>query len=228
MDKKLEPNQSNPKPLREGQGRGLSIISKTFLEHNSFLQKFLARFLSQRQDIEDVVQETYLRAFRAEQGKTEQGKVIEHPKAFLFQIAKNVALTQLSKKSRQITDYIEDVELSLVVDNGATTEQELEAREHIAILCEAIAAMPERRQRAYLMRKVHGATHKEIAESLGISISAVEKHLLKAMLTCRTHIREREQTTHQEPQVMTVNHQGAAKSEQRVASIAISHKERRQ
>lgn len=194
--------------------RGLSVLSKTFLDNNTFLQKFLSRFLSERQDIEDVVQETYLRAFRAEKGKTEQGKVIEHPKAFLFQIAKNVALTQLSKKSRQITDYIEDVELSLVTDNGASTEDELEAREHIAVICEAIAAMPERRQRVYLMRKVHGASHKKIAESLDISISAVEKHLLKAMLSCRAHLRDREQ-------------QGTPFKEQRIASIPFNHKERR-
>lgn len=213
--------------LESRQSRGLSTISKTFLENNSFLQKFLSRFLSQRQDIEDVVQETYLRAFRAEQGKTQQGKVIEHPKAFLFQIAKNVALTQLSKKSRQITDYIEDVELTLVVANGATTEDELEAREHIAIICEAIAAMPERRQRAYLMRKVHGASHKEIAESLGISISAVEKHLLNAMLACRAHIREREQTTDKQPQGTSGNTNRPATSEQRVSATAIHHKERR-
>ena len=222
-----KPNNNKAKSGQRSGRRELSIISKTFLENNTFLQKFLARFLTQHQDIEDVVQETYLRAFRAEQGKTEQGKVIEHPKAFLFQIAKNVALTQLSKKSRQITDYIDDVELGLAVNNGASTEDELEAREHIAIICEAIAAMPERRQRVYLMRKVHGATHKEIAESLGISISAVEKHLFKAMFSCRAHLREREQSNHQEPKVMTANNQGSSIPEQRVTSLPIRHKERR-
>ena len=172
--------------------KGNSLISMTFLENIGFLRKFLGRFLSERQDIEDVVQETYLRAYNAERARTCTDKTIEYPKAFLFQIAKNIALTELSRKSRRITDYIEDVELSLVMENGPTTEQELEAREHINIICEAVTTMPERRQRAYLMRKVHGASHQEIADALGISISAVEKHLLKAMLTCRHYIQERE------------------------------------
>ena len=173
----------------------MSLISNTFMENRGFLRNFLGRFLSQRQDIEDVVQETYLRAYNAEQSGCKPGKVIDYPKAFLFQIAKNIALTELSRKSRRITDYIEDVELSLVLDNGATTEEELEAQEHIDLICEAVTTMPERRQRIYLMRKVHGASHQEIADTLGISISAVEKHLLKAMLVCRDYIREREQAT---------------------------------
>jgi len=127
-------------------GIGVSLISQVFLENSHFLKKFLGRFLSERQDIEDVVQETYLRAYKAEQHGSEPSKTIEYPKAFLFKIAKNLALTELSKKSRRITDYIEDVELSLVLDNGSTTEEELEAREHIDIICEAVTSMPERRQ----------------------------------------------------------------------------------
>ena len=180
--------------------RSMSLISNTFMENRGFLRNFLGRFLSQRQDIEDVVQETYLRAYNAEQGGCKPGKVIDYPKAFLFQIAKNIALTELSRKSRRITDYIEDVELSLVLDNGATTEEELEAQEHIDLICEAVTTLPERRQRIYLMRKVHGASHQEIADTLGISTSAVEKHLLKAMLVCRDYIREREQATDKDVQ----------------------------
>ena len=187
MERKPKKRQLKPS------GIGVSLISKTFLENSSFLKKFLGRFLSERQDIEDVVQETYLRAYKAELHGDEPNKAIEYPKAFLFQIAKNLALTELSKKSRRITDYIDDVELSLVLDSGSTTEEELEAREHIDIICEAVTSMPERRQRIYLMRKVHGASHKDIADNFGISISAVEKHLLKAMLTCRDYIREREE-----------------------------------
>lgn len=168
----------------------LSGISSAFLEHNTFLKKFLARFLSEQQDIEDVVQETYLRAYKAEQKKE-----IDQPKAFLFQIAKNLALTELTRKSRQITDYIDDVSSSETTRTEPTTEEEVEARQHIALFCEAVAALPERRRRACLLRKVHGLSHQEIAERLEISVSAVEKHLLKGMLFCRAYVREREQNT---------------------------------
>jgi len=175
----------------------VSLISKVFLENSRFLKNFIGRFLSERQDIEDVVQETYLRAFRAEQDLTQPRAAIDYPKAFLFQTAKNIALTELSRKSRRITDYIEEVELSLLQENGSNTEEELEAREHISIICEAVSGMSKRRQYVYLMRKVHGASHREIADSLAISVSAVEKHLLKAMLACRAYIREREDPNNQ-------------------------------
>ncbi|TQV78944.1 RNA polymerase sigma factor [Exilibacterium tricleocarpae] len=166
----------------------MSAISCAFLENISFLKRFLSRFLRDQQDIEDVVQEAYLRAYNAEQKKD-----IEQPKAFLFQIAKNLALNELSRKARQVTEYIEDSDSNTLTDTGSTTEEELEAREHIALFCEAIAALPERRRRVCLLRKVHGLPHKEIAERMGITVSAVEKHLLKGMLFCRAYIRKKEQ-----------------------------------
>src|SRR5215468_10948978 len=88
-----------------------SAVSTAFVENNTFLKRFVARYLSSRHDVEDVVQEAYLRAYMAE-----KERAIDQPKAFLFRIAKNVALTNLTKKSRQITDYIEEATASVVVD----------------------------------------------------------------------------------------------------------------
>jgi len=50
-------------------GRPSSAVSAAYVENNTFLKRFLARFFSDRQDIEDVAQEAYLRAFVAEQQK---------------------------------------------------------------------------------------------------------------------------------------------------------------
>jgi RNA polymerase sigma factor (sigma-70 family) len=169
----------------------LSLVTATFLEHQSFLKKFLSRYLHNRQDIEDVVQETYLRAYQAELNKD-----IEQPKAFLFRIARNIALTSLTKKSNQITDYIADLDDSLVIDNGTTVENEVEARQNLGIYCEAVAALPEQCRRVFLLRKIHGLSHKEIAERMELSVSSVEKHLLKGVIRCRKFVREYEEGGH--------------------------------
>jgi RNA polymerase sigma-70 factor (ECF subfamily) len=165
----------------------LSAVSAALVENSGFLKRFLTRFFSNQQDIEDVVQEAYLRAYAAEQKKT-----IEHPKAFLFRVAKNVALSELSKKSRQITDYIEDLGALAVIDTEASADSEAEAQESLGIYCEAVATLPDKCREVFLLRKVHGLRHKEIAERMSLSISSVEKYLRQGVITCRTFIRDSE------------------------------------
>lgn len=166
----------------------ISRVSRAFLESSIVLKKFLTRFLSNQQDIEDVVQEAYLRAYQAEKKKD-----IEQPKAFLFRIAKNIALTELTKKSRQITDYIEDSDPSVVIHNEHTVENEVESQQTLGMYCEAIAALPEKCRRVYLLRKVHGLSHKEIAERLDLTVSSTEKYLRHGVLHCRAYLKERQQ-----------------------------------
>lgn len=173
--------KSNPR--HRNSPAGLTAVSAAFLEHSAFLRKYLARYFSDRQDIEDVAQEAYLRAYVAEQRKD-----IEQPKAFLFRIAKNVALTKLTKKSKQITDYIEETGTSLVIDSGYSAEQAAEAEESLGLYCEAVASLPDKCRQVYLLRKVHGLAHKEIAERMSLSVSSVEKYLLRGVLDCRAFI----------------------------------------
>lgn len=172
------------KDQHTGKNRGaLSAISKTFLEHNLFLKRFLARFLRREQDIEDVVQEVYLKAYIAEKDRK-----IEQPKAFLFSIAKNLALNELNRKSRQMTGYIEECQTDIPAQTSETLETEIEAAQSLGIYCEAVAALPEKCRRVYLLRKVHGLPHKEIARRLNISLSSVEKHLKKGAESCQRYL----------------------------------------
>lgn len=161
-----------------------SLISSVWLENSSFLKKFIRGFLKREQDIEDVVQETYLKAFSVEKERT-----IEQPKAFLFSIAKNLALNELNRKSRQMTGYLEECQAEINVDKMATPEHELSAQQTLGKYCEAVATLPEKTRKIYLLRKVHGLKHKEIAEHLAISLSSVEKHLKFGLANCRDHMR---------------------------------------
>jgi len=147
------------------------------------LKKYLARYLHREEDLEDVVQEVYLKARKAEQDVH-----IEQPKAFLFSVARNLALNELTKKSRQMTGYLEECLPQIDFESATSTEQEVEAAQTLGNYCEAIAALPEKCRRVYLLRKVHGLSHKEIAQRLGISAYTVDKHLRNGAERCHDYL----------------------------------------
>ena len=175
---------SNP-PGNKREPSGRSILTRVFMESSPVLHHFLRRFLHRPQDIEDVVQETYLKAYAAEQVTD-----ISHPRAYLFSIAKNIALSELVKKSSQITGYIEECKTELAIGTTATVESEIEAQQSVGAYCDAVAQLPEKCRRVFLLRKVHGLKQREIAETLGISVRMVEKHLRVGTLKCRAYINE--------------------------------------
>ena len=166
----------------------LSSVSVAFVEHQAFLKRFVARYFANRQDIEDVVQDTYLRAYAAETSRD-----IAAPKAYLFRIARNVALNKLAKKSRQITDYLEEASSSAVMDTAPAADQELAAQELLGLYCQAIATLSEKCREVYLLRKVYGLSHKEIASRMSLSVSSVEKYLRQGILVCDAYVRKNEE-----------------------------------
>src|SRR5688572_28669651 len=157
--------------------RAETPIAAKFLEGFALMKRYLARFFSEQQDIEDVAQEAFLRAYVAEQRKS-----IEQPKAYLFRIAKNLALTKLQKKSKEIAyfvdeagDYICETGDKLDLEVQEPGYAELENSELLGIYCDAVAALPEKCRQVFLLRKVHGLSHQEIAERMSLSLSSVEK-----------------------------------------------------
>ncbi len=175
------PLQSGPKPGAGVSGQSPSAdtepprsILETFMDNQKPLRRFISRYMFSVQDIDDVSQEAFLQAYNAEQKGS-----IKQPRAFLFRIAKNLMLSEFSKKSRKITDYIEDYEYTEVLATDETLEGNIMAQQKLGIYCEAVASLPPKCRRVVLLKKVYGLSHKEIAAKMGIQISTVEKHLSK-------------------------------------------------
>ena len=80
-----------------------SQITNAFVEQQRPLKAFISRFIRRPQDIDDIAQETFIRAFSAEK----KGD-IQHPKAYIYRVARNLAFETLTKKTNQLTSYIED------------------------------------------------------------------------------------------------------------------------
>lgn len=165
---------------------GRNGILKTFMQNQVSLRSFISRYMISTHDIEDVSQETFLRAYQAEQKKE-----IEQPRAFLFRIAQNLVLSELSKKSRKITDYIKDFDYPEVLLAGENLEDNIMAQQKLGIYCEAVASLPPQCRRAVLMKKVYGLSNREIARRMEIALSTVEKHLTKGIKQCNAVMTER-------------------------------------
>lgn len=159
-------------------------ISDSFLKNQTFLKKFVNRFFSNQEDIEDVVQETYLRAYVAEQKRD-----IEKHKAFLFSTARNIALTKLTKKSRQITGYLEEFSRRDDIEQQPSADEIAEAQQQLAIYCAAVETLEGKCREAFLLRKVHGMAHREIAKQMSVSLSSVEKYLRQGALACNAYVK---------------------------------------
>ncbi len=170
-----------------GKAKALSAVTRAFVENNVSIKTFLGRLLTQRQDIEDIAQEAYLRAYVAE-----QSRAIDRPEAYLFRSARNLALTKLTQKSRQMTDLIDDLDPAVVLKGETPLEAEVEAEESLGLHCEAVAHLPEKCKQVYILRKVYGLSHKEIAERVSLSVSSVEKYMRKGVLACRAYVARRE------------------------------------
>ncbi|WP_339725154.1 RNA polymerase sigma factor [uncultured Paraglaciecola sp.] len=179
--------QDNNVTKVSAQGK-LSVITRAFIENSTFIKSFLRRFLHSQHDIEDVAQQAYLKAYCAE-----QEKAIEHPKSYLFTVAKNIAINELTKKSNKISEYLEDCEDSVSIEPSATLESEVEAEQSLGIYCDAVAALPEACRRVFLLRRVHGLKQTEIAATLGVSLRNVEMHLQKGTLKCREFVRNKQE-----------------------------------
>lgn len=166
--------------------RAESIV-EVFYENEGPLKAFISRFMYRPQDVDDIAQETFIRAFKAE-----KKSIIEYPKAYLYRVARNLALKELTKKSNKMTSFIEDSCSPEVLGSDEDVEKQVETLEKLSRVKTAIAELPPQCQRVFIMRKVYGFSHKEISHKLGISVSTVEKHIVSGLKRCRLSVNQQE------------------------------------
>ena len=162
-------------------------ITLAFFKQRDALKVYISQFIRRPQDIDDIAQETFVKAFQAEQKRE-----IEYPKAYLYRIARNLAFKELTKKSSKMTDFIEDSCPIEVLGSDEDVEKQVATLQKLERVKFAIAELPPQCQRVFIMRKVYGFSHKEISKQLGISVSTVEKHIISGLKRCRESVNRQE------------------------------------
>ncbi len=158
--------------------------------HDSQLRTYLRGSFPRMRDVDDVVQESYLRVWRRQ---TRQP--IKFAKAFLFTIAKRLALDWIRKEKGSLTNDGEDVEALAVYDHGRSAADTVSRAEIIALLIEAVDALPKRCREVVILRKFKFLSVRETAERLGVQEHTVEMQLARGNARIRAYLATRGITT---------------------------------
>ncbi|HEU5328512.1 MAG: sigma-70 family RNA polymerase sigma factor [Thermomicrobiales bacterium] len=155
------------------------------LTHLDALYRTALRLSRNPQDAEDLVQETYLNAFRS-LDRFEEGTNL---RAWLFRILNNAFISQYRRRKRRPSSSLEDVTEYYLYDHlaegGASPRPENPERDVLALLgdetvLQALEELPVEFRQVELLADVEGFSYREIADILGIPIGTVMSRLYRA------------------------------------------------
>jgi RNA polymerase sigma-70 factor (ECF subfamily) len=135
------------------------------------------RWAGRGADAEDLLQTAYERLYRAGD-RTE----IRTPSAFVYRAAVNAGIDHARKDSLFDTSFDIENDGPLLADGAPMPDEVLVSRQRLERVREGIRQLSPRTREIFLMHRLEGIKYREIAANMGISQSAVEKHIAKATM----------------------------------------------
>lgn len=158
-------------------------FEKSILSNIVFLRNLALKFTNHKDDAEDLLQETLLKAYRF----FDKYEPNTHPKAWLYRIMKNTHINSYRKSLREIkTEPQEEVEMTdptmfsegikrLLDPSRAFINKSL-----IAKINESIGKLPEEFRASFLLSIVEGYSYREVAEKLNCPIGTIMSRIHRA------------------------------------------------
>ena len=148
------------------------------------LVSFLCARLGNRQAAEDVAHDAYIRVLERS-GEDD----IKHPRAFLYRTALNLVIDGHRRGLLRQSEPLEVLDTDERFFTPAPS-QNMDLNQRLDLMQRALAELSQPCRESFLLRKLDGLSHPQIAERLGISRSLVEKHIVNAMKHCRLRMRQ--------------------------------------
>jgi RNA polymerase sigma-70 factor (ECF subfamily) len=139
------------------------------------LLKRIARRAGGRDHAEDLLHSAWIRLERYQAEQT-----VENPKAFLVRTAVNIGIDE--KRRARILQVESSESAGNVPSEHPLQDEVIAARARLERVKEGLAKLTPRTREVFLMHRIEGMKYREIARALGVSQSAVEKHIARAAL----------------------------------------------
>ncbi|MGQ9850556.1 MAG: RNA polymerase sigma factor [Aggregatilineaceae bacterium] len=160
-------------------------------EHAGKIYRLALRLMGNQADAEDVLQETFLSAFKS----IDRFEARSSLSTWLYRIASNAALMRLRRKEPEQVSVDEPLERDdgeliprQLFDFCCLPEEDLLRDEARAELNRAIEELPPSLRSVFVLRDIEGLSTEETAEALDLSVSAVKSRLMRARLKLRERL----------------------------------------
>lgn len=154
-------------------------VAEVVARYRPALLRYFLRHLASREDAEDMAQETLARLTR-----NAHRSDLLNTEAYLFRCASNLLRDRFRRDQARRTHL--HVALDEAVNDWPgeepSCERVYEDKERLRRFLLALDALPTRCREVFLLQRYEGLTYGAIAKRLGISVSAVEKHMMRALL----------------------------------------------
>ena len=187
LDRCENPDRHLVERARSGDVRAFDSL---LLKHKERISRTIYCITKSREDTEDQVQETFLRAHRGISGFQGNSKF----GSWLTRIAINQALMCLRKRRIQHVSFDESIceeAVTLkhdVVEWRPGPEESLAQQEIIMALRDKVRRLPSAIRSALILRDLHEYTTKEVSLALGISLAAVKSRVLRGRRQLRNQL----------------------------------------
>ncbi len=106
-------------------------------------------------------------------------------RSYLFKVSENLVYDFFRKAA--LNKKMESYLVSVAVPAASSVEQHINYKEGNYILTKAIESLPPRRKQIYILCKIEGKTYGEVSRLLGVSISTINEHIVKATRVVRKY-----------------------------------------
>jgi len=164
-----------------------STLAKLFIGARKNIS-FLISHIVKPDDIDDIVQETFVKTYEADLKQE-----IKYVRSYMLKTAKNLALNHVAKWDNKFKDSLEDFTQLPVQLVSSNVEDDYESKEQFLFFCRATDQLSGSVRKCFILKKVYGLSQKEIAGYLSLSESTVEKHIAQGLLKSARYIKQMNQ-----------------------------------
>ncbi len=172
--------------LRRARAKREDLLGRVIRDHGSAIRRFLRARLANHPDYEDLVQDIYVKLARLDNLDQKLSMGAAQTRSYLFSIATNLIRDRYRRDSIR-----QEVKRSLAEEEGyenhmPSPEDILISHQSLNAIRKAILRLSFSCRRAFLLSRFENLSYREIAEQMNISISMVEKHIMRALAEIRS------------------------------------------